>query len=123
EGPEVVREGKDHMDIGRVKPLAFPGREPRRLGSTMACGATAVAARILRLDLVPTLVTLGDMPPEGRGSAHGDRAQGTMLCAREGRPIAREQGVTMLTHDIGHFQARPTHGSRSSSAGKARASR
>ena len=89
----------------------------------MACGAAAVPARVVRLDLVPTVVALGDMAPEGGGPAHGDGAQGPVLRAREGRSITRQKGIAMLAHAIGHFQVRATHGSRSSSVGKARASR
>ena len=123
QGPEVVREGKDHMDVGRLEDLPLPGGEPRGLRGAMAFGAAAVPARVVRLDLVATVVALGDMAPEGGGPAHGDGAQGPVLRAREGRPIAGQKGVAMLAHHIGHFQRRPTHGSRSRSAGKARASR
>jgi hypothetical protein len=74
------------------------------------------------LDLVSTVVALRDMAPEGRSPAHGDRPQGPMLRAREGRSIARQKGGAMLAHDIGHFERWPTHGSRSRLAGTARAS-
>src|SRR5439155_5763293 len=99
------------------------GREPRRLRRAMTFGAAPVAAGVVGLDLVATLVTLGDVAPERRRPAHGDGAQRPMLRTREDGPIARQKGVTMLAHDIGHFQDRPTHGSRSRSAGKAKASR
>ena len=111
------------MDVGRVEHLALPGREPRGLGRAMAFGAAAVAARVVRLDLVATVVALGDMAPEGGGPTQRDGPQGPVLRAREGGPIAGQKGVAMLAHHIGHFQWRATHGSCSRSAGKARASR
>ena len=111
------------MGVGRLEHLAFPGREPRRLRRAMTFGAAPVPAGVVGLDLVATVVALGDVAPERRRPAHGDGAQRPMLRAREGGPIARQKGVTMLAHDIGHFQDRPTHGSRSRSAGKAKASR
>ena len=123
QGPQVVRQGKDHMGVGRLEHLALPGSEPRGLGGAMTFGAAAVPAGVIRLDLVATVVALGDMAPEGGGPTQRDGAQGPVLRAREGGPIAREKGVAMLAHHIGHFERRPTHGSVSSSAGKARASR
>ena len=32
QGPQVVRQGKDHMDVGRVEHLAAPGPRATRLG-------------------------------------------------------------------------------------------
>src|SRR6185295_14862556 len=65
QGGEVMREGKDDMRVGRLEHLAFPGGEPRGLRGAMAFGAAAVPARVVRLDLVATLVALGDMAAEG----------------------------------------------------------
>jgi hypothetical protein len=77
----------------------------------MAFGAAAVTARVVRLRFVPTVIALGDMSPESGGPAQGDGPQGPLLFARQGMPIAGEEGGAMLAHDISHFQLRPTHGS------------
>jgi len=69
---QVVRESKDHMDVGGVEHLALPGRQPGGLGGAMACGAAPVAARIVGLHLVTTVVALRDVPPEGGSPTHGD---------------------------------------------------
>ncbi len=111
------------MDVGRVEHLPLPGGEPRGLGGTMAFGAAAVPARVVRLDLVSTVVALRDMAPEGGSPAQRDGPQGPVLLAREGRPIAGQKRGAMLAHHISHFQRRPTHGSFSRSAGNARASK
>src|SRR6266571_3318133 len=87
EGPQVLRQGKDDMGVGRLEHLAFPGREPRRLRRAMTFGAAPVAAGVVRLDLVATLVTLGDVAPERRRPTHRDGAQRPMLRTREGGPI------------------------------------
>jgi len=121
--PKVVRQGKDDMRVGRLEEFALPGRKPGGLGSAMTCGATPVPARVVRLGLVAAVVTLRDMAPEGRGPAHGDGAQGPVLLARQGRPIACEEGSAMLAHDIGDFEWWATHGRVSRLAGNARASR
>ena len=44
QGTQVVRQGKDPMDVWRVEHLALPGREPRGLGRAMAFGAAAMPA-------------------------------------------------------------------------------
>jgi hypothetical protein len=49
QGPQSVRQGKDHMDVERVEPLALPSRTPGGLGCAMAFGAATVPARVVRL--------------------------------------------------------------------------
>jgi hypothetical protein len=58
----------DDMRMGRLEHRAFSGGEPRGLCGAMACGAAAVPARVVRLDLMATLVALGDMASQGRRS-------------------------------------------------------
>src|SRR5215475_4806714 len=123
QGAQVVWQGKDDMDVWRLEYLALPRSKPRGLGDAVTFGTAAVAARVVRLALVPTVVTLRDMASKGGRATQGDGAQRPVLRAREGGPIARQKGVTMLAHDISHFQRRPTHGSFSRSAGNARASK
>jgi hypothetical protein len=65
QGPQGVRESKDHMDVGGLEYLACPGRAPGGLGGAMAFGAAPVAARVVGLHLVTTVVALRDVPPEG----------------------------------------------------------
>jgi hypothetical protein len=103
QGPQGVRQGKDHMGVGRLEDLVFPGGEPRSLGRAVAFRAAAVATGVIRLLFVPAVVALRDMAPEGSGPTQRDGAEGPLLRAREGGPIARPKGVAMLTHDIGHF--------------------
>ena len=106
QGPQVVRQGKDHMAVGGLEDLPLPGGEPRGLRGAMTFGAAAVPARVVRLHLVATVVALRDMAPEGGGPTQRDGAQGPVLRAREGRPIARQKGGAMLAHHIGHFERR-----------------
>jgi hypothetical protein len=79
--PEVVREGKDHMAVGGLEEFLLTGGEPRGLRRAMTCGAAAVPARVVRLDLVPTGVARGAMAPERRRPAHRSGAQGAVLRA------------------------------------------
>src|SRR5712691_6687762 len=116
-------EGKDHMDVRRLEHLAFPGGEPGGLGGAVTFGAAAVPARVVRLDLVPTVVTLGDVSAQGGRATQCDGAQGPVLRARQGLSIAVEEGSAMLAHHIGDFERWATHGRVSRSAGNARASR
>jgi hypothetical protein len=81
QGPQVVRQGKNYVDVWGVQHLTFPGGEPRRLRRAMTFGAAPVAAGVVGLDLVATLVTLGDVAPEDRRSTHGDGAQRPVLRA------------------------------------------
>src|SRR5262249_22684106 len=89
----------------------------------VACGAAAVPARVIRLDLVATLVARGDMSAQCSRTTACDRTEGPMLLARQGGPIACEEGSAMLAHHIGDCEGWATHGSLPSSAGNARASK
>jgi hypothetical protein len=121
--PKVVRQGKEAMRVGRLEECALPGREPGGLGGAMACGATAVPARGVRLPRVAPVMARGNGPSEGGGPARGDGPQGAVLLAREGGPRAGQQGGTMSAHHSGACEWWATQGSWSRWAGNARASR
>ena len=123
EGTEGMGEGKHHMDVRDVEQLCFAGGEPGGLGVAWTLRTMPIATGVIGLLFVPTMIALGNMAAEGGGAAHGDSAQGSVLRARQGVPIVLDKGGAMLAHDIGHFQDRPTNGSLSRSAGKAKASR
>jgi len=79
--PQIVWQGKDDMGVGRLEHLAFPGREPRRLRRAMTFGAATVAAGVVGLDLVATLVTLGDVAAQGGRATQRESAQRPVLRA------------------------------------------
>ena len=81
QGPQGVRQGKDDMCVWGLEHLTFPGGEPRGLRGAMAFGAAPVAAGVVRLDLVATLVALGDVAPERSRPTHRDGAQRPVLRA------------------------------------------
>ena len=64
--PQGVRPGKDHMAVGGLKELLLSSGEPGGWRRAMTFGAATVAAGVGGLDLVATLIALGDMAPEGR---------------------------------------------------------
>ena len=82
-----------------------------------------MSAGVVRLDLVLTVVALGDMAAQGGRATERDGTQGSVLLTRQEVAIALEKRVAMLAHHIGDFQRRPTQDSRSNSAGTARAAR
>src|SRR5438105_15939537 len=116
-----MREGKNHMDVGRVEHLTLSGCEPGGLGGAVTFGTAAVAAGVVRLDLVSTVVALRNMAPKSGSPAHGDSPQGPMLLPRESRPITCQKDGARLTQPIGDFDRR-THGMLSSPPGKSRSS-
>jgi hypothetical protein len=69
-----VRQGKDYVDVGRVEHLALPGREPRGLVGAVALGTAPMAAGVVGLDLVATVVALADMSAQGGRATERDRA-------------------------------------------------
>src|SRR6266446_10912909 len=121
--PKVVRQGKDHMAVGGSEDLPLPRGEPRGLRHAVTFGAAAVPAGVVRLHLVATMIALGDMSAQGGSPAHDDSAEGSVLRAREGGPIAGQKSGAMLAHHLGHFEGWASHGSLPRSAGNARASK
>jgi len=81
ERPEVVWESKNHMAVGGLKEFLLAGGKPRGLRRAMTFGTATVAAGVVGLDLVATLVTLGDVAPERRCPTHRDGAQRPVLRA------------------------------------------
>ena len=123
QGTQGMRQSKADMRVGRVEHFAFPRGEPRGLGGARAFRAAAVAAGVVRLDLVATMGALRDMAPESSGPAQGDSPQGPLLLAAQGMTIARKVRCTILAYYIGGFKGRRTHGRLPKSAGNAKASR
>src|SRR5215831_12476150 len=123
QGPQVVRQGKDDMRIGRVEYLMLSGGEPRGLGGAMTCGTATVATGVIRLLFMPAVVALRDMAAEGSRATERDGPQGTVLFTREGGPIAVQKGGAMLAHHLGDFKGWATHGRVPRSAGNASASK
>ena len=80
--PQIVWQGKDDMGVGRLEHLAFPGRVPRRSRRAMTFGAATVAAGVVGLDLVATLVTLRRVPPKGCSPADRESPEGAVLLWR-----------------------------------------
>ena len=102
--PEVMRQGKDHMAVGGLEDLPLSGGEPCRLGRAVTFGTAAVAAGVIRLRFVPTVVALGDMAAQGGRATQRDGAQSPVLRARRGRSIACEESGAMLAHHVGDFE-------------------
>jgi hypothetical protein len=74
QGPQGVRQGKDHMGVGRLEDLLLPGSQPGGLRGAMTFGAAAVATGVIRLLFVPAVVALRDMASEGGGPTQRDGA-------------------------------------------------
>jgi hypothetical protein len=72
QGPQGMREGKEHRTGGGREHLARPGGEPRGLAGAMPCGAAAVPARVVRLDLVAPVSARRAMAAAGRRPAPGE---------------------------------------------------
>ena len=68
---------------------------------------------------MPALVALLDVPAQRRGPAGGDVAQGAALLGRERVAVAIEEGIAVLSEDIGHFEPRSGHGRGRPSVGGA----
>ena len=98
------------MRVGRLEHLTLPRHEPRGLRGAMAFGAALVPARVVRLNLMTTMVVLGDMSTKSGGPAHSAGPQGPVLLARQGVAIAGQKAVpcwrtTSATSSCGELMA------------------
>ena len=76
--PQGVRQGKNHMAVGGLKELLLSSGEPCGLRRAMTFWAATVAAGVVGLDLVATLVACVIWPPRAavRHTAIARRARG-----------------------------------------------
>ena len=123
QGTQLLGQGKDCVDIGRVEDVLLLLGEPGSLGGPMALGTMPVATRVIAALLVVAVITAGGVPAEGGGAAQQNSAEGAVLCPAQGGAIAFKKGGTVLAYHVSDFECRAAHGSWSRFAGNARASR
>jgi hypothetical protein len=84
----------------------LPGLHPVRCGGGLALGAVAVAARVVGDLPMATPIALLDVSAQRGGPASRDVAQGAALLGPERFTILVEEGITVASEDLGHFEPR-----------------
>ena len=79
-----LRERKNHVKILGGKQFGRSCVQPPCGGGTLALGAMAVAARVVRNALMPAAITGLDVPAQGRGPTGRQVTQDTSLFRGEG---------------------------------------
>src|SRR5512143_3363134 len=102
-------ECKHYMKVFDREQLGLTVRHPLRRGAGLTLGAMPVAARIVGDLPVATPVALLDVATQRRGPAGGDVAQGTALLRRERAAVPLEEGIAVLSEDLGYFEPGPGH--------------
>jgi hypothetical protein len=123
EGTERRGQGKDHMTVGPLHPLACAGGEPGGLGPALALGAGPLAARVRTDLLVAPAVTRGFVAPEARRAARRVGLEPPVVGRRGHGARAGAVRVPLVPDDVGHVQGRAAHGRVSEAAGNGNSSR
>jgi hypothetical protein len=110
EWAEVLGQGKNRVFIRRVKDFTLSVGQPSGSGDALAFGAMPVAAGVISTPLMATGVTAGFVAAQGRGVAQLDGPKRPVLLTAQRMAIALQEGLAMLTHDIGDFEGGATHG-------------
>ena len=98
---EVVRQGKDAVEIGHCKEFGFAVCDPRFLGEGLACGAVAIATRVVGIALEATLLALLSVSPECSCPTEQDVVHDLVVGWRD--RVRRALGWAIEAQDVGDF--------------------
>jgi hypothetical protein len=106
---ELVRQGKDNVDIGNRQKFVLPSHNPFVASATLTLGAMAIAATVIRGSAIATARALITMPTECRRAAASDRAQNFPVSPVDPAEVVLNEAIALGANDIGHLEEGPSH--------------
>src|SRR6266699_993865 len=106
---ELVRQSKDHVDIGDGQKFTLPSHNPLVASATLTLWAMAITATVIGGGAIPTARALVAMPAENRGTAARNRAQYFPMGPMEPAEVAVDEAIALGANDIGHLEEGPSH--------------
>src|SRR5437660_2839878 len=109
-GGDLRRDGEHDMKVGAVQELGLTVFEPLGSRQTLTFGTMPIAAAIVGIAFVATLITAFHVAAESGGTAHFDGGHDASLLARHRRAMLLTIGFTVAAEHVRHFPARRAHG-------------
>ena len=107
---QFMREGKDHMDVGRGEKFLTTRLEPMVAGVGLTLRAVPVAAAVVRDGrTVPTVDALIEMPAQGGGATTRDGSPHGEVLPGDPAAASFDESAARGANQIGHLQWRPVH--------------
>jgi hypothetical protein len=103
------RQGEDDVEVADGEQFGLASRQPIVCGSTLALGAVAVAAAVVRDLGVGAVLALRDMTAEGRGAAALDGAHHLELAKADMAGIGCTPCGAVVAEDIRNLEGGPGH--------------
>jgi hypothetical protein len=110
---ELVRQGKDNVDIGDRQEFVLAGSDPLIASSALALGAVPIPATIEGDGAIAAARTVVAMATECRGTATCDSAEHFAVGPVNPPTVVLDEAIALRTNDIGHLEERPGHFFRS----------
>jgi hypothetical protein len=107
---EGAGEREHDVEVRCVEQVGGLRLQPSRGGRSLALGAMAVAARVVRDLLVPALRAFQDMTAQGRRAAGRQVVEGAVLLGRQVRTVLFQECIATAPDHLGHFEPRSGHG-------------
>ncbi len=101
DGSDLVRQGKDDVEVLDREDLLLSVRHPGGTGQLLALGAVAVATRVVGDALVATGVAALDVTAAGRGAAGDDVIEHASFGAGEPAVALGDEAGPVRSHDVG----------------------
>jgi hypothetical protein len=107
---DLFRYGKDDVEVLDVEKFGVTFLNPLGARQRLAFGAMAVAAGVIGIALMATLVALLEMTAQCRCAAHLDRAHDAPLRRGQRRAMLFSIDFSVVAENIRYFQAWPRQG-------------
>src|ERR1700688_1867625 len=111
DGGDLRGHGIDDMKIGRFQKFGLAVLDPLGPGQRLAFGAMPIAASVVAMPLMATLIALLEMAAEGRRAAPLDGSHDAPLRRGHRRAMLVSIGFAVAAKDVSHFQLGAIHGS------------
>src|ERR1035437_3730210 len=107
---QLMRQGKDNMDVARGEKLLTTRLEPTSTGVGLTLRAVPVAAAVVRDGrTVATVDALVEMPAQGGGATARDGSQHREVLPGDPPAVSFDEDASRGANQIGHLQWRPAH--------------
>jgi hypothetical protein len=103
EGRELVRQGKNYVEVADGKQFFLASREPASTSRDLTLGAVSIATGVENDDTVATTGALMEMSTQDRGTAVSDGAEYLLVHPVDPVPVVGDEGFALCPYNVGHL--------------------
>jgi hypothetical protein len=103
EGRELVRQGKNYVEVADGKQFFLASREPAPPSRDLTLGAVSIATGVENDDTVATTGALMEMSTQDCGTAVGNGAEHLLMHPVDPAPVVGDEGFALCPYNVGHL--------------------